>query len=79
MSEVADTYAGLGEPERAVTLAAAADALADQAGIPFERLVHDVFERAAAALDPTARELADQRGAAMSVDEAVELATRRNA
>jgi DNA-binding transcriptional LysR family regulator/predicted ATPase len=79
MSEVADTYAGLREPERAVTLAAAADALADQAGIPFERPGRDVFERASAALDPTTRELATQRGLAMSLDEAVELATRGSA
>jgi len=79
MSDVADTYAGLREPERAVTLAAAADALADQAGIPFERPERDVFELASAALDPTTRELATQRGLAMSLDEAVELATRGSA
>ena len=42
LSEVADTYAGLGEQERAVTLAAAADALAAQAGIPFERWRREV-------------------------------------
>jgi non-specific serine/threonine protein kinase len=74
ISEVADTYAALGEPERAVTLAAAVDALADRAGLPIDWPSRDFVERASAALASTTRERAIVRGARMSVDEAVALA-----
>ena len=79
LSDIAIASAGVGEPERAATIAETAEAVARRVGIPLERRMGDLFDREVATLDRVARERAQQRGMAMTVDEAVAFATQRPA
>jgi DNA-binding transcriptional LysR family regulator/predicted ATPase len=72
---VAFAYGALGDAETGATLAAAADAIAERIGVPLVDLIPvQAYEQAIATVEPEVLERARRRGAAMTVDEAVELA-----
>jgi DNA-binding transcriptional LysR family regulator/predicted ATPase len=72
---VAFCRGALGDAETAATIAAAAEAIAERIEIPLVDLIPvEAYERAIAALDPEVLERARRRGAAMTVEEAVDLA-----
>jgi tetratricopeptide (TPR) repeat protein len=78
LSAAGFAYGGLGDPESAATIVAAADAIAERIGIPRPEVIRvEAYERAIAKLDPDTLEQARRRGAAMTVDEAVDFVLSR--
>jgi DNA-binding transcriptional LysR family regulator/predicted ATPase len=72
---VAFAYGALGHAETGATIAAAAEAIAERIEIPLIDLIPvEAYEQAIAALDPAVLEKARRRGAALTAEEAVELA-----